>query len=45
MKDRKVKQVLSGVVGYQWKREAHKERAKEGKYDRNIVYVCIKMEQ
>jgi hypothetical protein len=43
MKDRKVKQVLSGVGTSG--RAGHKERVKEGEYSGNIVYLCMKMEQ
>jgi hypothetical protein len=44
MKDRKVKQILSGG-GYQCERDGPKERVREGKYGRFILYSCIKMEK
>jgi hypothetical protein len=44
MKDRKVKQVLSGVW-YHWEWGGHKERMKEGEYGSNIMYSCMKMEK
>jgi hypothetical protein len=44
MKDRKVKQVLSGD-GYQWEREGHTERVKQTKYGGSILYSYIKIEQ
>jgi hypothetical protein len=37
MKDRKVKQVLSGCW-FQWEGRGYKKRVKEGKYGGNIVY-------
>jgi hypothetical protein len=30
---------------YQWEKEGHKERVKEGKYGGNTMYSCMKMEQ
>jgi hypothetical protein len=44
MKGRKVKQVLSGGW-YQWVAGGHKERVKEDKYGRSIMYSHMKMEQ
>jgi hypothetical protein len=44
MKDRKVKQVLSG----DWNQEdggGYKERMQEAEYSENIIYSCIKMEK
>jgi hypothetical protein len=43
MKDRKVKQILSGDC-YQWEKEGYKERVKDGEYGRNM-YLCMKMEK
>jgi hypothetical protein len=43
MKDRKVKQVLSGGW-YQQDRGKHKGRVKEGEYGGCIMYSCMKME-
>jgi hypothetical protein len=39
-----VKQVLSGGW-YQWEEEGHKESMKKGKYGRNIMYSCMKIEK
>jgi hypothetical protein len=44
MEDRKVKQIPSGGW-FQWEGEGYKERVKEGEYDRNIIYSCMKMEK
>jgi hypothetical protein len=44
MKDRKVKQVLSGGW-YQWEEGGYKERRKEDKCGGNVMYSCVKMEQ
>jgi hypothetical protein len=44
MKDRKVKQVLSGGW-YQWEGVEHKERVKEGDNSRSTMYSCMKIEQ
>jgi hypothetical protein len=44
MKDRKIKQVLSGDW-CQWKEGKAKERVKEGKYGGSTMYSCMKMEQ
>jgi hypothetical protein len=44
MKDKKVKQILSGV-GYQWEGRGHKERVKEGEYGGSILYSCMKIDE
>jgi hypothetical protein len=44
MKDGKVKQVLTGNE-YQWEREEHKERMKEGEHGGCILYSCMKIEE
>jgi hypothetical protein len=44
MKDRKIKQVLSGC-GYQWEGGGDKERVKEGEYGECILYSYMKIEQ
>jgi hypothetical protein len=43
-RDRKLKLVLSGG-GYQWEREGHKERVKEGKCRGYILHPYIKIEE
>jgi hypothetical protein len=42
MKDRKVKQILSGDW-YQREEEGYKERIKKDEYGGKISYSCIKM--
>jgi hypothetical protein len=46
-KIKKVKQILSGVVGegYQWEGDGYKERVWEAEYDGNTMYTCMKMEK
>jgi hypothetical protein len=44
MRDRKVKQVLSGGW-YQWEKEGYEERVYEGEYGRNIMCSCMKREK
>jgi hypothetical protein len=44
MKDRKVKQVLSGDWS-SWRGKGYKETVKEGEYNGNTMYSCMKMEQ
>jgi hypothetical protein len=44
MKDRRVKQVLSGGE-YQWEEGGQKERVKQGKYGGCSLYSCMKIEQ
>jgi hypothetical protein len=44
VESRKVKQVLPGGW-YQWEGRRYKERVKEGEYDGNIMYSCMKMEK
>jgi hypothetical protein len=44
MKDRKVKQVLSGG-GYQWGRGGGMKRVKEGEYGGCVLYSYMKIEQ
>jgi hypothetical protein len=44
MKDKKIKHVLSGDW-YQWEGGGYKERVKEGEYNGNIMYSCMKMEK
>jgi chitinase len=44
VEDRKVKQVLCGGW-HQWEGGGYKDRVKEGEYDGNITYSCMKMEK
>jgi hypothetical protein len=44
MKDRKVKQVLSGY-GNQWERGGHKKKVKDGDYGEYTFHSCAQIEQ
>jgi chitinase len=44
MKDKKVKQVLSGGW-YQWEEGGHKGRKRKAEYGGNTMYSCMKMEK